>query len=191
MVPRLLSQRPFKGGIKLAPGNDISNLAPLDRNEQYTMAAQSARNIVGVAERALKDNSTLEKLVMVEYPPRADNVQLNKITQHANNKLRESVDRSEFKGQIVIGNMDKLKFNNKKDMIDRFGPQNQTSWYDGVHFRGNLGKKLYTESIIAAVNATSSISESRYVTPRNTLRPRNQQGILPTPTYNKFETLSN
>ena len=113
MVPRLLSQRHFKGGIILSPGNDISNLAALDRNEQYTMAAQSARNMVGVAERALRDNSTLEKLVMVEYPPRADNVQLNKITQHANNKLRESVDRSEFKGQIVIGNIDKLKFNNK------------------------------------------------------------------------------
>ena len=65
MVPRLLSQRPFKGGIILSPGNDISNLAALDRNEQYTMAAQSARNMVGVAERALRDNSTLEKLVMV------------------------------------------------------------------------------------------------------------------------------
>ena len=43
-------------------------------NEQYTMAGQSARNMVGVAERALRDNSTLEKLVMVEYPPRADSV---------------------------------------------------------------------------------------------------------------------
>ena len=128
---------------------------------------------------------------MVEYPPRADSVQLNKITKHANNKLREAVDRSEFKGQIVIGNMDKLKFNNKTDMIDRFGPQKQTSWYDGVHFRGKLGKQLYTESIIGAVRATFSISEPKYVSPRNTVRQRNQQGILPTPTYNKFETLSN
>ena len=55
MVPRLLSQRPFKGGIILASGNDISNLAALDRNEQYTMAAQSARNMVGVAERAWRN----------------------------------------------------------------------------------------------------------------------------------------
>ena len=128
---------------------------------------------------------------MVEYPPRADSVQLNKVTKHANHKLREAVERSEFKGKIVIGNMDKLKFSNKNEMIDRFGPQNKTPWFDGVHFRGKVGKELYTDSIIAAVRATSSISEPKYCSPRNPVRQRNQQGILPTPTYNKFETLSN
>ena len=106
---------------------------------------------------------------MVEYPPRADSVQLNKVTKHANNKLRDAVDRSEFMGQIVIGNMDTLKFTDKKDMIDKFGPQNQTSWYDGINFRGKLGKQPNTESIIAAVRASSSISEPKYVTPRNTM----------------------
>ena len=135
--------------------------------------------------------TTLEKLVIIEYPPRADSVQLNKVTQHANHKLREARDRSDFKEQIVIGNMERLKFSNKNEMLDRFGPQNKTPWFDGVHFRGNLGRELYTESIIAAVRALSNISESKYVTPRNTVRQRKQQGILPTPTYNKFETLSN
>ena len=144
MVPRLLSQRPFKGGIILAPGNDISNLANSGRAEQYSMAEQSALIMVKVAERALENNSTLEKLVLVEYPPRADSVHLAQVTKHANQVLRETVDRSRFVQQIVVGNMNKLKFSNKDEMVARFGPQNRNPRYDGIHFRGKQGKYLYT-----------------------------------------------
>ena len=196
MVPRLLSQRPFKGGIILAPGNDISNLVNFSEAEQYSMAEQSALNMVKVAERALENNSTLEKIVLIEYPPRADNVDLAWATEHANQALRKTVDRSRFRQQIGVGNMNKLKFSNKDEMVARFGPQNRNPRYDGIHFRGRQGKHIYTESIIAAVRATSSPKNTagqqyKYVSPRNTVRQRNQQGILPTPTYNKFETLSN
>ena len=65
MVPRLLSQWPFKGGIILVPGKDISNLAKFSKANQNTMVEQSVCNIVQVGE----NNSTLDKLVMVEYPP--------------------------------------------------------------------------------------------------------------------------
>ena len=65
MVPRLLSHWPFKGGIILAPGNNISNLAKFNNANQNTMVEQSVRNMVQVGE----NNSTLDKLVMVEYPP--------------------------------------------------------------------------------------------------------------------------
>ena len=65
-VPRLLSQWPFKGEIILAPGNTISNLAKFSRVDQYTIAEQSVRKMVQVAERALDNYSTLEGLVIVE-----------------------------------------------------------------------------------------------------------------------------
>ena len=163
MVPRLLSQRPFKGGIILAPGNDISNLANFSEAEQYS---QSALNMVKVAERALENNSTLEKIVLVEYPPRADSVHLALATEHANQALRETVDRSRFRQQIGVGNMNKLKFSNKDEMVARFGPQNRNPRYDGIHFRGRQGKHI--ESNIAAVRATSSITEPKHSSQKNT-----------------------
>ena len=70
MVPRLLSQWPFKGGIILAPGKDISNLANFSKANQNTMAEQSACNIVQVGENK------------------------SKVTQYANQVLREAVDPS-------------------------------------------------------------------------------------------------
>ena len=46
-------------------------------------------NMVQMAERALENNSTLDKLVM-GVPPRADSVNPAKVTQHAKQVPREA-----------------------------------------------------------------------------------------------------
>ena len=77
MVPRLWSEREYKGGVIMLPGNnDISNLSMVERQEQLDIAKKSVCNMVDVAKRAFMDNYSLEKLVLLEYPPRADSVQL-------------------------------------------------------------------------------------------------------------------
>ena len=96
MVPKILSERPYKGGVILCPGKDISNLSRMDKADQYSMAKKSALTMLAVAENALMENSTLEKLVLMEYPPRADSAQLGEISQCSNKVLRTEVNKSEF-----------------------------------------------------------------------------------------------
>ena len=90
IIHRILSERPFEGGIALCPSNDISNIAQLQQEQQYAMAEKSAKNMVVIAERALRDNSSLMKMVLMEYPTRADSTLLDQVVQHANKVLREN-----------------------------------------------------------------------------------------------------
>ena len=178
----------------MCPGNDISNLTKLDKAEQNRMAEKSAVNMLKVAERALEENPTLEKLVLMEYPPRADSEHLAKLSGLSNQALRESVDRSRFRAQIVVGSMANLNYANKDEMIDRFGPTNSHPRFDGVHLRGSKGAHLYTESIMAAVRATEGITKNKqeedFVVPRNTVKPQKVWQNTPVSTHNKFNRLN-
>ena len=139
--------------------------------------------------------------MLMEYPTRADSSQLDQVVQHANKALRERVGNSRYKEQILIGNMGSLNYSNNKEMVDRFGPTNSSPRYDGIHFRGKKGKSLYTESVVAAVRATSwmdrrkperkSPSTSSFTSPRNSVRLGQVRGTQIIPTYNSFEVLSN
>ena len=141
------------------------------------MAEKSAKNMVLMAERALRDNSSLMKMVLMEYPTRAHSTLLDQVVQHANKVLRENVGKSMYKEQILVGNMGKMKFSNTKEMVKRFGPTNSSPWFDGIHFRGKRGKTLYTESIVAAVRATSWMNKRK--PERETSSPLNPPFILP------------
>ena len=118
----------------------------MDKAEQYSMAKKSALNMLAVAETALRENSTLEKLVLMEYPPRADSKQLGEISQCSNTVLRTEINKSEFRRQIVVGSMGNFNFSSLEEMVDRFGPRNVHPRFDGVHLRGSQGSKLFTES---------------------------------------------
>ena len=195
MVPKLLSERLYNGGIILCPGNDISNISHMDKADQYSMAKKSALTMVGVAERALRENPTLKKLVLMEYPPRADNAQLADISQYSNKVLRTEVNKSELSSQILVGSMESLKFSRLEEMVDRFGPRNVHPRYDGVHLRGSQGSSLFTECIISAVKATADIKGRRpvgeYQIPKSTVRPRqNQDHVTPLTTKNKYNMLN-
>ena len=167
------------------------------------MAEKSAKNMVRVAEGALRDNRSLMKMVLMEYPTRADSTGLDKVVQHANKVLREYVDKSRYKDQILVGSMGNLKFSNSKEMVERFGPTNSSPWYDGIHFRGKKGKTLYTESIVAAVRATSWMNKRKpereasssltppFTAPRNPVRQPEASYTRAAPTSNSFEVLLN
>ena len=77
IIPKILSDRKYEGGIVLCPTNDITNTKTFPQAQQYTMAERSAKNMVSIAEKALRDNKTLMKIVLMEYPTRADRSQLN------------------------------------------------------------------------------------------------------------------
>ena len=85
---------------------------------------ESAINMVNVAEKSFREHTTLEKLVLIEYPPRADSVHLAELSQYSNQTLRAAVDKSKFRRQIVVGSMDNLKHSSLEEMVDRFGPRN-------------------------------------------------------------------
>ena len=204
IIPKILSERRYEGGIVLCPTNDISNIAMFPQVQQFTMAEKSAQNIVNIVEKALEGNKALMKTVLMEYPTRADSTMMNQVVLHANKALRGCVGKSRYRDQILIGNMGNLNFSNTKEMVDRFGPTNSSARYDGIHFRGNKGKSLYTESVVAAVRATSwmdkrkperEASSSSYIpsfmSPRNPVRQGGAREAGATPVYNSFEVLSN
>ena len=83
----------------------------MSRAQQFAMAEQSALNMVAVSEKAQSDNTTLEKLVMMEYPPRADSKQLVEVTKFANEVLHGAIDKSKFKKQIKVGSLHNLLHN--------------------------------------------------------------------------------
>ena len=186
----------------MCPTNDITNIKTFPQAQQYTMAERSAKNMVSIAEKALRDNTTLMKIVLMEYPTRADSSLLDKVVVHANNSLRGRVGNSRYKEQILIGNMGSLNYSNTREMVDRFGPTNSSPRYDGIHFRGRKGKTLYTESVEAAVRATSWMDKRKpereasstsftpsITSPRNPVRQEGAREV--TPVYNSFEILSN
>ena len=70
--------------------------------------------------------------------------------------MRKEVNRSKYRGMIVVGNMDSLKYRNTSEKVDRFGSQNYYH-YDGIHMMGRYGKQLHTECVTAAIRATASI----------------------------------
>ena len=190
-----MSERPYKDSVILCPGNDISNLSKMDKAEQYSMAKKSALTMLAVAEKALRENSTLERLVLMEYPPRADNPQLADISQYSNKVLRTEVNKSEFSKQILVGSLGNLKYSSLEEMVDRYGPRNVHPRFDGVHLRGSQGSQLFTECVIAAVKATADMpikkSESDFKIPKNTVKHRqNHDQVNPIPTQNKYSTLN-
>jgi hypothetical protein len=158
------------------------------------MAEKSAVNMLKVAERALEENPPLEKLVLMEYPPRADSEHLAKLSGYSNQVLRQLVDRSRWRAQIVVGSMANLNYTNKDEMVDRFGPTNSHPRYDGVHLRGSKGTQLYTDSIIAGVRAAVDIVnkklEKNFIVPKNTVRQHQSRQNAQTSTKNRYSVLN-
>ena len=122
---------------------------------------------VAIVEKALEDNETLEKVIVVELPPRADSKKLAELTKHSNSTLKGRVDKSKFKNQITIATLKALYNHPDKDI---FGSSTAT-WSDGIHLRGRLGSELYTESILTALR-TAGLTQSRSQTEVSTTPSR-------------------
>ena len=160
-----------------APGNDISNIGEIQsQEEQYKLAIRSSENCIMIAERALKEFPNLEKVVIPERLPRADN--LSDLSEFSNFALRSLARKSNLKSRIVVVQMESLHYTTEDEMEDIFGSSNTTA-FDGVNPKGRFGAQLYNEGLIAAVR-TAGIYNRRE-------RVQREQGI---PTSNIYSQLN-
>ena len=160
-----------------APINDISNLGEIQAQEdQYKLAVKSSENCIKIAERALKEFPKLEKVIIPERLPRADN--LSDLSEFSNFALRSLADKSPLKSRIVVIPMECLFFTTDEEMEDIFGSTSSPG-FDGVHPKGRIGSQLYNDCLIAAIT-TAGIATRKG-------RRQGEQGIS---TSNRFSQLN-
>ena len=184
-VPELLNERSYKSLIMLTPSNNIKNIENLGRDEQNKLAIKTSTDTVKIAEHALEQHDSLEKVVVVELPPRDDSTRLEELTEFANFTLRNTVLKSKHKNQITIASLESLyQYSN----LDIFGsPSLRKS--DGIHLRGKLGAKVYTECILAAVKSAGLCQTRSTTTNSSAINEATSSPTIPTSNY--YEVLSN
>ena len=103
-----MKERSYKSLIVLTPSNNIKNVETLEKKEQFRLAEKTSVDTVTIVEKALEDNETLEKVVIVELPPRADSEKLAELTKYSNFILKSKVEKSKFYKNITIAKLDAL-----------------------------------------------------------------------------------
>ena len=192
-VPELLAQREYTNLIIQAPCNDITNLRNIeDEDEKNALAEQSAFNTLATAEMALKDFPTLERVLVLEQPPRVDG--LEELSSYSKFVLRGAVERSSLRNRIAVRSLNSLEYTTDQMKVDIFGsPSNSRS--DGIHLAGKKGRQLYTDSILTAIQQSglpgSWRSERRSVRRGQDTSRGGQQTYAGVVTNNKYSTLSN
>ena len=112
------------------------------------MAAQSARNTVDIAVKALK---SVEKVLIMEQPARVD--RMAELSEFSKKKLREFVASCPKAGSIKIGSSRTDIVGSKEKRVEVFGkPTERKS--DGIHMRGVGGRKFLTETIKEALHCS-------------------------------------
>ena len=178
-IPKLLSERKYTNLIVLTPSNNIKNIEDLPEDQQNQMAVDTPLETLGVVEKALKDNPTLKKVVIVELPPRADSNRLSELTEFSNFVLKGAVNKSKYKNKISIGALDTMFDYSERDI---FGSPNYYK-YDGIHMYGKLGSKVYSNCVLTALESAGLTSLS------GTLE--SSSAYSPIPTSNRYSVLSN
>ena len=144
----------------------------------HRLAIKSSENCITIAENALKNFPTLEKVIIPERLPRADH--LSEISEYSNFALRTLVEKSPLNRRIQVVPMEALHFNTDRRLSEIFGSPYSNS-FDGIHPKGKLGSRLYNKCLISALR-TAGISN-----PRERVE---EQGSLPTPVNNMFNGLN-
>ena len=151
--------------IILTPSNNIKNLDNYDRPRQSELAVKTALDTVSIVQKALVESSSLKQAVLVELPPRTDSGRLSELTELSNSALRKAVRKSTCSRKITIASLDLLY---QHSNLDIFGSQSSPR-YDGIHLRGKLGAKVFTDCLLTAVTSagltlaeTSNFTSNRY-----------------------------
>ena len=153
-VPELLRARTYKTAVLMSPDNDLSNLKSVGREEQYRKAELSVLNTIKVAENALEDFPNLEKVLLLEYLPRAD--QLGELVDFSNFVLKEVAKKATFGNRIEVMPLTNV---NPASYYDIFGSPNYFK-FDGVHLRGKQGSWLLTQDIINGIKSSNQTQNS-------------------------------
>ena len=147
-----------------APTVDISNLdkQKIPHDIMVQKVFESSHNMMDIAQTSLTGNPNLSKVVIMEHPPRFDDIIKSELAKTANNTLRRLQSISPFKNRIVIGSHSLECLGAGSDIhLDRYQDQ-YSKRYDGVHLYGRTGVRDYTNSVdsilLLALPGPSSVS---------------------------------
>ena len=141
-----------------APSVDISNMDtskmnPKDSTETFQLnAKQSTNNMFRLAERSLRENPNLKKVIILEHPPRFDQTDVDPnslkpaLARLANATLGKLWLNSKLKDKIFIGRHS-LASSGTGDAHRARYVNSASGKYDGVHLYGVTGRKDYTNSL--------------------------------------------
>ena len=178
-----LEEASFNHLVMAAPTVDISNLntknvrAKDNTDEFKERVGISCKNMMKVAQDALKNHPELEKVTIMNHDPKYDTSDVDPVglksilANFTNAYFLELWLDSPMKNKIVIGShsLDCSGEERTKRYTD-----DTSKRYDGVHFLGGLGKSVYTESVMKILLSSFKLN----------LRPQ-QSSTLPTETEMK------
>ena len=162
-----------------APCNDITNIGVIEnKSERYRLAIKSSENCIAIAEEALRKFQKLEKVIIPERLPRADS--LCDLSEYSNFALKSLANQSELRERVVVVIMESMYFSDEDKMVKIFGSP-KSHYFDGIHPKGKLGRKLYNSCLIAAVRESGL----------TITRQRVEEEVEQVPTSNMFHVLGN
>ena len=154
-VPELLAARPYTNLVLQAPSNDITNILKVqDLGKHQELAEQSARNTLAVVEQALRVNPSLQRAIILEHLPRADNDHLGTLSEHSNTVLKEIAAISNLRNRITIASSKALECNTETKIVKMFGARDSPR-SDGIHLMGENGKQLYTDFVFDSIRSAN------------------------------------
>ena len=103
------------------------------------------------AEEAFKNNDDLEKVVLIERPPREDVIE--EVSQFSNEILKAEIAKSKYGNKIWYGKHKLLNEIYEKDSSKLYGRPSNPG-YDELHMRSNEGSHFFMDSLMRIFKGT-------------------------------------
>ena len=139
---------------------DTSNISPNDNTEAFKQnVIISCKNIFTVAENALRNHQNLEKVVIIEHPPRFDRKETDPLglkphlARYANMIFGQLWLSSPLKDKIMIGSH---CLGHTNTQIIKLYRNERTNRFDGVHMYSKHGRHQFTKSLIHILKTNTS-----------------------------------
>ena len=197
--------------VLAAPTIDVTNIdaseVSIDDNiEVYKQKIQiSCENMFSVATKALENHQELEKVILMEHPPRHDPKSNDPtglkpyLANFANSTLQKLLQRSTMNNKIIVG---KHNLDFSQNMTTAIFEHDWRGNFDGVHMHGSFGTSMFTESVLnifrSAFSCETTCSAShtnceqaKYQRNRHSATSQPKLNKFSLPIRNRFEVLGN
>ena len=200
VVNQELIEKSYDTIVMTAPTVDITNLDTSslkeeDNTEVYQQVVfVSCQNMFNTAHRAINTQESLEKVILMEHPPRYDSKELDpiglkpKLAKLANSMYNQLWLDSPYKNKIIIGNHS-LETNGSGEKHAALFTNIKTGMYDGVHHHGGMGRALYSESVKRVFKNTVQDQNTKIIQ-EAPLPKHYHQELCPQAIYQKKQTLA-
>ena len=161
-----------------APTVDITNTDTKKFTQKYAeqKVIESSKNMMNIAQKALSQNKSLTKVIIMEHPPRFDGKVNPQLAKLANSTLDQLWVLSPLKGRIVIGRHSLESSGVGNIHLARYKDHN-TGRYDGVHFYGFRSVRDYTDSVKTILML--ALSDEQVAPPSASAHSTNGAGPVP------------